>query len=163
MDNSNLAIVKRLLELGKNQPGYNEKRPSFPRPYKEEQIWLSNILTDSLQNEEREFKEKFANIVNEYKRTLREKKTYGWFHGADSLEWSMVHINQLKYAIYGDVFERPLEFKQSLGNEAYKDFIEQIDRTVLMTPAQLKKHNQEINRISNDILKEILEEKKTKK
>jgi len=163
MDNSNLAIIQRLLELGKNQLGYNEKRPSFPRPYKEEQIWLSNILTDSLRNEEREFNEEFQKIVARYKMTFALKKGYGWFQNAEKLEWLNTKINQLKYIIYGDVFERPIEFNPSLGNKAYKDFIEQIDRTVLMTPAQLKKHNQQINKISKDILKEILEEKKTKK
>jgi len=161
-ENSNLKIVQRLLELSRNEPGYNEERPMFPREYKQEQIWLANILSDSLHKEERNFKAIFTMAVAEYKMNLKKGKGYGWFNSgtAEKLEWSNTHINQMTYAIYGERFERPLRFKSSLKNKAYKDFINQIDRTVLMTPRQLKKHNSDINRISKELVKEILAKSK---
>ncbi len=158
MADSNLKIVQRLLELAKNQPGYNEERPLFPKSYDTEQIWLANVLNDSRNIMEREFKEEFQRVVAQYKMTLKEGKGYGWFHSPEKLEWIKMQINQLKYVVYGEEYIREIKFNDSLKNKAYKDFIEQIDRTVLMTPAQLKKHDAEINRISKEVMAEILKE-----
>lgn len=161
MENSNLQIVQRLLELSKNRmEGYT----LFPRPFKKEQIWLSNVLNDSLNLMEAEFNRKFQEIVGHYKSSLKEGKGYGWFHSPEKLAWGRMQINQLSYAIYGDKFtHKELEFKEELGNDAYREFICQIDRTVLMTPKELKEHNEQINRMAKEILDEILAEEKEKK
>lgn len=157
-ENSNLKIVQRLLELAKNQIGeYN----LFPRPFKEEQIWLANILHDSLHKHEAEFKAKFQEIVGHYKASLKDKLGYGWFHSAEKLVWKQMQINQLMYAIYGDKFQnKDLVFNKKLGNDAYRDFICQIDRTALMTPKELEIHHKECNKIGKEIVAEILKKEK---
>ncbi len=152
---SNLHIVQRLLELAKNQIEYNV----YPKHYKEEHIFLSNMLSDSLRKHEDEFARKFQEAVGQYKGSLRDK-TYGWFHSPEKLVWLNMEINQLKYAIYGERFVHELNFNEDLGNDAYRDFICQINRTVLMTPEELKIHNDEVNKLSMEILQEILAEEK---
>ena len=158
-ENSNIQIVQRLLELAKNPLDYS----ASPKNFKQEHIFLSNVLNDSKARMEREFNEAFKEIVGQYKRTLKEGKGYGWFHDPEKLEWKQNYINQVDYAIYGDKFTRKqLKFNEKLKNKAYKDFIEQIDRTALMTPIQLKKHNEQCNKIAKEIMAEILAEEKTK-
>lgn len=163
-EDSNLNIIKRLLELGRNQmDGYT----LFPRPYKEEQIWLANILSDSLRRKEADFAEVFRTAVGHYKSSLKEGKGYGWFHGAEKLVWAKMQINQLMYAIYGDerftATMQDLRFNEELGKDAYRDLICQIDRTVLMTPEELERHNEECNRMAMEILDEIKKEEEEKK
>ncbi len=161
--NTNIQIVQRLLELSKNEiGGYS----IFPRNFKEERIWLANILSDSMRQHEAEFAQEFREIVGHYKSSLKEGKGYGWFHSPEKLAWKKMQINQLIYAIYGDKYtnaEKELKFNKKLGNDAYRDFICQIDPTVLMTPAQLKKHNSQCNKIASEILSEILKEKEKNK
>ena len=155
----NLQIIQRLLEIGKNPLVIS----LVPKDFKEEHIFLANILNYALTNMEREFNENFKKAVAQYKGSLKEEKGYGWFHNPENLVYENMYINQLKYIIYGERFVSTIKFKEELGKKAYLDLINQIDRTALMTPAQLKKHNAACNRIANDILKEILAEEKKKK
>jgi hypothetical protein len=155
---SNVHIVQRLLELAKNPLEYS----TSPKHFKKEHMFLSNVLSDSLRKHEDEFAKAFKYAVGTYKSNLAENKEYGWFNDPSQLEFINTYINQLKYAIYGDQFERKLKFNNKLGKEAYKDFICQIDRTVLMTPKELEKHNKQVNKIAGDILAEILKESKAK-
>ena len=158
-ENSNLKIVQRLLELSKNTLDYSV----HPQEFKKEYIFLANVLNDSLDRLRHEFADAFKQIVGQYKNSLKEGKGYGWFHSPEKLEWIQTYINQLDYAVYGEKFTRQLKFKSELKNKAYKNFIEQIDRTVLMTPTQLKKHNAQCNKIAKEIMDEILAEEKKQK
>ncbi len=156
---SNMQIMKRLLEIAKNPKG----SIGDVLPFKEQYIFLSNILNVALNDYEKEFDEMFNTAVNQYKNTLaNEGKGYGWFHSVDNLLYVSMQISQLKYIIYGEESAslRDYTFNEELKEGAYKDFIEQVDRTVLMTPEELKKHNEKINRLSLDILEEILKEEK---
>ena len=160
-NNSNINIVSRLLELSKNKLDYSV----LPKPYKEEHIFLANILNHALVNLEREFNDKFKIAVMSYKETLSgkgrfKKSKHGYFYNHENLLYINMQINQLKYAIYGDRFVHELKWNEHLGQKAYKDLIEQIDRTVLMEPDELRKHNKNVNKIANEILQEILNEKK---
>lgn len=156
-EDSNLHIVKRLAELAKNPLDYSV----YPKPFRQEHIFLANWLNDALRQEEREFAEKFQRAVGKYKSTLSEGKGYGWFHNDENLCWSFMTIQQLKYVIYGEKFTlRQIKFNKALGNLAYKDLIEQIDRTALMTDEELKAHNEECNRIAEEVMMEILAEEK---
>lgn len=158
-NNSNPQIVVRLFELSKNKLAYNY----YPKPFKKEYIWLSNILNDGLRQVEREFSDAFRKAIGEYKQTLeKEGKGFGWFHNAENLIWIRTQYNQLKYAIYGDVWE-DLVFRAELGNEAYKDLIMQIDRTVLMSPEELKHHEEEWASVPREILDELLKEEQNSK
>jgi len=156
MDNSNLQIIQRLLELGKNPYGTYEL---FPQGFKTEYMFLSNVLSDGLARMEWEFTEKFKTAVNSYKQSKKASgKKYGWFHSPENLVWCNTYINQIKYAIYGDSFIHEIKFNPELKEKAYLDLINQIDRTALMTPYQLKKHNAECNRMSLEILEELTAE-----
>ncbi len=156
-DNSNLQIVKRLLELSKNQLDYS----TFPKPFKEEYIWLSNLLNDALSVARKEFSEAFQKAVGDYKGSLAEGKGYGWFHNSENLVWKQTKVKQIQYAIYGDEIGE-IKFNEELGNAAYKDLIMQIDRTVLMTEKELKLHNKEMSVVMKKIIDEILKEEKNK-
>lgn len=154
MKNSNLEIVSRLLELSKNQIEFNV----FPKECREEYIFLSNVLNDSVKKLEWEFAECFKRAVGNYKQSLLMGNGFGWFHNPEELVWIKMQINQLLYTIYGERFIHEIKFKSELGNEAYLDLINQIDRTVLMTSEELQKHNEEIDKMSKEILDEILRE-----
>ncbi len=154
---SNIKIVERLLELVKNGLEYSLR----PKGYMTEHMFLANVLNDSLHRMELEFKDKFRNVVAEYKRNLS-KGEYGWFHKYDDLEWLNTYMNQVKYAVYGKDYIREIKFDDSLGKDAYRDFICQIDRTALMSPEELKAHNEELERISAEVVEEILKESKHK-
>jgi len=156
MENSNLKIVSRLLELSKNQIDYSE----FPKECRKEHIYLANVLNDSVKKLEWEFAECFKRAVGNYKQTLAKGKKFGWFHKPEELVYIKMQINQLLYAIYGERFIHEIKFKPELKNEAYLDLINQIDRTVLMTSKELKKHNEEINKMAKEIMDEILREEK---
>jgi len=158
MDNSNLKIVSRLLELAKNPIDYSV----FPKEYKEENIFLANVLNDSVKKLEWEFAECFKRIVGNYKESLSLNKGFGWFHRPEEIVWIRMQINQLLYAIYGERFVHEIKFNKELGDEAYLDLINQIDRTVLMTPEEVEKLNEEIGRLSKEILDEILQEEAAK-
>ncbi len=156
----NLKIVERLLEIVKNELDYSH----FPKPFKQEYMFLSNVLSDAKRKRENEFNEAFKEIVGQYKQTLA-KEGYGWFRAPEKLCWLRVYINQLDYAIYGgkDHYDqKELFFNEKLKEGAYLDFINQIDRTALMTSEELKIHNEECNRIGLEILNEILAEEKKK-
>jgi hypothetical protein len=157
---NNFQIVKRLAELAKNQLVYN----ALPRPVKEEYVFLSNMFQYGYAHAEQQFNEKFKLCVGNYKHTLeKEGKGFGWFHDADKLIWLRMRMNQFSYIIYGDDFIRDeLVFKRELGNDAYRDLIEQIDRTVLMTPEEIKTMHEEMGLMMNDILNEVLENEKKK-
>ncbi len=153
--NDNIEIVQRMLEIGKNDLDYSV----FPKPFKEEHIFLSNVLSDALRKEETDFNEDFKKAVGEYKRNLKEKG-WGWFYAPEKLIWSNTIINQLKYVIYGDRFIREYKFNETLGKGAYKDLINQIDRTALMSERQKKALNKRTSKLAMDILNELLEEEK---
>lgn len=152
--NDNLSICHRLLDLSKNELVYNV----YPGNFKSEYIFLANALNDSISRLEHEFDDAFKNAVGTYKASLREGKGYGWFHAPEKLCYIRMQINQLLYAVYGDQFCHELVFREELGKMAYKDLIEQIDRTAIMTQSQLKSHNKKIEKISADIVKELLKE-----
>jgi len=149
--NDNLEIVARLLEMAKNPLSYSE----FPSDYKEEHIFLANVLTDALQHVEHEFDKSFQYAVGNYKANLRDDKNYGWFSNPEELEWLNMRKNQLLYAVYGERFIRTIKFNEKLGHDAYKDFICQIDATAIMTDEELKEHYKRVNEISKEILKKI--------
>lgn len=160
-ENSNLNIVKRLALLSQNQVEYNE----FPRAYNEEYIFLANWLNSAARDAENDFNKTFQYAVGNYKSTLKESgKGYGWFHNAGNLVHQANTLDQIHYAIYGERHIRGIRWNAQLKNMAYKDLIEQIDRTVLMTEAQLKKHRATCNKLAKKIMDEILaEEKKEQK
>jgi hypothetical protein len=156
--NQNLHIVERMLEIAKNTMEFS----IYPKTFKEEHIFLSNILNDSKQKIQVEFDAEFKKAVGQYKLTLKEKKGYGWFHSPERIVWLKTRLNQLTYIIYGENYIKEIIFNDKLGDKAYKDLINQIDSTALMNTAQLKKHNADIARISKDIMKEILADEKNK-
>lgn len=157
----NLKIISRLVELSKNELHYSQ----MPQPYNKEYIFLANHLNAAIVNLEYEFQDAFRYAVGKYKQSLGESTTgFGWFHEPEKLIYIRMQINQLKYAIYGAEFAHDLIFKEELGSGAYKDLIEQIDRTVLMTPEEKKSYEEEINKIGMEVIKELLaEEKKIKR
>lgn len=150
--NDNLDIVKRLLELSRNQLEYS----SFPKPWNEEHMFLSNHLNEARHRIELEFNEALGKAVSAYKASLKERE-FGWFHAPEKLVYLRMQINQLIYAVYGNKYIHEIKFNKALGDEAYKDLIEQIDRTLLMTPLELEKHNEELNLLSRQISDEMLE------
>jgi hypothetical protein len=152
----NLKILSRLLEIAKNPLEYS----LYPKPFKEEHIFLANHLNEARQRLEVEFNNAFKKAVGAYKSTLKEHG-FGYFHSPETLVYIRMQINQISYVVYGD-YVHEIKFNEDLGKAAYKDLIEQIDRTVLMTPAQLKKHTAECNRISKEIIDEILKEEREK-
>jgi len=153
----NLKIVQRLLELAKNELEYS----TYPKPFKEEHIFLPNVLNSALKDLENEFSEKFKRCVGAYKSTLKEqKKGYGWFHSPENLIYINMKINQLKWVVYGDRFVREIRFNEELGNKAYKDLIDQIDCTVLMSETKRKAHAKKCNEMAIRIVNEILEKEK---
>lgn len=158
-DNSNLQIVKRLLELSKNQLEYSE----FPKAYNKEHIFLANVLNDARQSLEREFADAFKIAVGRYKASLEKSGEFGWFHKPEELVYLQMQIDQLKYAVYGESSVREIKFNESLGKAAYKDLIEQIDRTVLMNEKELEKFRAECERLSAEVLDEILAEEAAEK
>lgn len=89
---------------------------------------------------------------------LEKDGKYGWFHSPEKLEWIGMQINQLKYVVYGEEFTRTLKFNKELGKDAYRDFICQVDRTVLMSDDELRAHNLELERISFEVANEILKQ-----
>lgn len=129
-----------------------------PKSFKEEYIFLANVLNEALRRYEVDFSETFQKAVGNYKSTLAQGKGYGWFHAPENLVWKNTRINQLKYAIYGDTFVHIITFNKQLGKEAYKDLIEQIDRTVLMTPEELEVYRKECNDLAAEILEELKNE-----
>src|SRR5688572_30163542 len=131
MAKDNIEIVQRLFEIAQNQLSYSLE----PKPFKEEHIFLSNVLNCALQDAEREFNENFKECVAHYKVNLEKSKSKkGFFHNVEKLFWGKNKINQLLYIIYGDRFTMTeLTFKRE-HPDPYKDLIEQIDRTALMTP-----------------------------
>jgi hypothetical protein len=157
MENTNLEIVKRLLELSRNQLEYS----LFPKNFKEEHIFLPNVLNIAMTHYQQQFDKAFREAVGEYKSKLSEGK-YGWFHKPEELVWLRMEMNQIRYAIYGSTLTE-IKFNKSLGESAYKDLIEQIDRTVLMTPKELEAFWAEINEISKQVIAEIEQEQKGNK
>ena len=160
-DTHNLQIVQRLVELATNTLDYS----LFPKPYKEQYIFLANVINDSLSKIESEFNKEFERIVSCYKETLSGKgrfpKTkFGWFHNPEKIVYINTQMNQLRYAIYGERHVREIKFNEKLKNRAYKDLIQQIDCTVLMTPTQLKTHQSKCSAIAKRVMSEILKEEK---
>jgi hypothetical protein len=146
--------------LSKNKLEYTV----IPKECKSEYIFLSNVINYALVNLEREFDDKFKYAVGNYKQSKKEsKKKYGWFHGYENLLYIDMQINQLKYVIYGDKFVRQLKWNEELGDAVYEDLIKQIDPTVLMTPKQLKDHNNRISKMAKEIMDEILAEENNNK
>ena len=156
MDNKNLSIVGRLLELAKNPLEYTV----YPKECRQEYIFLSNTLQYAKVNIEREFNEAFKMSVGRYKQSLEKDKGYGWFHAPEKLVWLQMQINQLDYAIYGERFIREIRFNESLGKDAYRDLICQIDRTALMNEQELKEHQKQIEKITTDLAARIVAQNK---
>lgn len=156
--NDNLEIITRLLELARNPLEYSV----FPKEYKQEYVFLANVINDSISRLEHEFDEAFKYAVGRYKSSLKEDKGYGWFHSPEKLIWINTQLNQLRYAVYGERHVRELKWNEHLGDMAYRDLLDQIDRTVFMTPDELKEFNEKINQMALEVLNEILEEEKTK-
>lgn len=155
----NLKIVQRLVEICKNELQYDV----YPKPFKEEHIFLSNELNYALVAREREFNETFKQCVGKYKSTLEKNKKYGWFNSPENLIWKYMYINQLKYIIYGERYsDKDLVFREELKEMAYLDLINQIDRTALMTEKELKEHQEKCNAMAMEILEELLKEEKEK-
>ena len=161
MKNENLDIIKRLIEIAKNPLDYS----TFPKPFKEEHIFLSNELSEALKYRQREFDEYFQKCVGNYKSTLEnEGKGYGWFHSPEKLIWKHTYVNQLHYIIYGDRYtDRELVFREELKTDAYKDLILQVSGIALMTDEELVIHNEKSNELVKSIMEEILAEEKLKK
>lgn len=154
---SNLEIVARLIEIAKNQLEYS----TFPKQFKDEYIFIADVFTDSIKEHEREFDTAFQKAVGNYKSTLaQDGKGFGWFHSPEKLEWINMRINQMKYIVYGDRFTREIKFNKALGKDAYKDMIEQIDRTVLMSEEEKKAHYEHYCMLSKEIKAKILKEEK---
>jgi hypothetical protein len=156
--NDNLKIVERLFEMAKNELHYSE----FPKAYNKEHIFLANYLNCAATDLEREFNDTFKYAVGNYKNSLKEGKKYGWFHSPEKLIYINMQLNQIRYAVYGERHVRELVFKKELGNAAYKDLINQIDCTVLMTDIQKKKHMDKCNKMAKKIMAEILKEENGK-
>lgn len=154
MEDSNLGILKRLLEIAKNPLDWSV----YPKSYKEEHLFLANVINDSIRVHEREFAEAFQQAVGSYKQSLEKGAGYGWFHEPEKLVWINTQLNQLKYAVYGERFVHEIRFNEGLSKAAYKDLIEQIDRTALMTEEQLMQHRAECNKLSQEIVDEMLKE-----
>ena len=157
----NLKIVQRVLELAGNRLEYTV----HPKTFKEEHIFLANVLNTSLSKLQDEFDKEFKKIVLTYKETLSGKGRFpksrlGWFHDPEKIIWINMQMNQLRYAIYGEEYTREIVYKPQLKARAYKDLIQQIDCTVLMTPAELKKHMAQCNKIAKDVVNKILKEEK---
>lgn len=153
-NNDNLLIIKRLIEIAKNPLTYSE----FPKSYKEEYIFLPNILNSAIKDLENEFNEAFKYAVGNYKLTLEQNKGYGWFHNPSKLVYIKTRINQLKYIIYGDRCVNEIKFNEDLGNEAYKDLILQIDRSVLMSSEEKIEYYKQLEEISRELIDEILKD-----
>lgn len=156
MQNGNLQIVQRLLELSTN----TVKWSVYPNDYNKEHLYLSNILNYAAHSLENEFSECFKKAVGEYTSSLKENKRYGWFYSPDKLVWKRTQINQITYAIYGKDYVHEIKFNEHLGKAAYKDLINQVDRTALMTPAQIRLHELKCNKIAKKIVDKILAEEK---
>lgn len=159
MKDSNMEIVLRLMEMAENKLEYS----AFPKPYKEEHLFLANHLNAALKLMETRFDEHFQHAVERYKTTIGENKGYGWFENVENLIFENAHINQLKYAIYGEEYVHEYKFNMELGNDAYRDLILQIDRTVFMTASEKRQYEDELNKISLGVLDELLKEEKNKK
>jgi hypothetical protein len=149
---SNLRIVERLLELSKNPMEYSV----FPKECRKEYIFLSNVLNDALNCAEHEAEKSFKQAVQYYKNSLDDGSEYGWFHKPEDLVWNYNKIDQITYAIYGEKHIRNIVWNDQLGKGAYKDLIEQIDKTVIMSEKEKKDHYKAISRISKELVKEIL-------
>jgi len=152
----NLSIVQRLLELSRNKMDYT----LLPKSFKEEYIFLANVLHCAKKDYQQKFNDAFRDAVSYYKRNLEESGTHGWWNNPEELVYIQMQINQIDYIIYGgDVIEqKELKFREELKEEAYKDLILQIDRTVLMSDEELKEFNAEVNRLSIEICDELLAE-----
>ncbi len=148
---TNLQIVQRLLELSRNELSYS----IFPQPYDKEYIFLANVINDSRKILDHEFAEAFQQAVGQYKSSLAKNKKYGWFNKPERLIWINMQKNQLNYAVYGERHVRELKFNADLGNMAYKNLIEQIDCTVLMSAKQKKEHLKKCDAMLLEIIKEI--------
>lgn len=158
MADTNFQIVQRLFELSKNRLDYSPE----PKGYKDAYLWLANYLNCAIKDLEREFNDKFAYAVSIYTMNLREQG-HGWFYEPETLVYKRAQINQLIYAVYGERSVSEISFKKELGSDAYRDLIEQIDRTVLMSEEEKKAHDAQCAAFAREIIDEILAEEQAEK
>ena len=143
--NNNLEILKRLSEMCKNVFSYDY---NINKDYKKEYIFLSNILNTASDVLEREFQYELQRVLNTYNQTLS-IHGIGYFD-VERLIHLHTQINQLSYIIYGSE-QSNLVFKKELGDLAYKDLLDQIDVTLLMSFEEKIKYNNKIESIVRDM------------
>lgn len=147
---TNIQIISRLIELAKNELTYSE----YPRPHKQEYIFIANALNAAVREVEIEFERAFREAVSHYKQSLANNNGRGWFHEPEKLVYLDMSRNQLLWAIYGHEL-KDIVFNEEMGESAYLDLINQIDRTVLMTEEERRVHLEECNSLALKILEEI--------